>query len=216
MPKPIHTETKPSIDPSTLGLNVVMGYREQFPEVLNQNGYLGEGVEVGVQFGAFSHALLKVWKGRCLYSIDPWRFFPPEANYVDVANRNQAQQDEIFRKAQELLRPFGERSQILRHTSEEAAPKFRAHQLDFVYLDAQHHYEAIVQDIDLWWPKVRPGGILGGHDYLDGLLKIAGDFGVKSAVDDFARAQNLPVLNTSHVDSNGQTCCPSWFLIKPL
>jgi predicted O-methyltransferase YrrM len=75
-------------------------------------------------------------------------------------------------------------------TSEEAAEAFEARSLDFVYIDAQHHYEAVKRDIALWWPKVKPGGILAGHDYLDGTREQS-EFGVKSAVDEFVEEHDL-------------------------
>ncbi len=38
---------------------------------------------------------------------------------------------------------------------------------DFIYLDARHDYCAVAEDIKCYWPKVRPGGILAGHDFID-------------------------------------------------
>jgi hypothetical protein len=49
--------------------------------------------------------------------------------------------------------------------SHEAAPLFPDGSLDFVYLDGNHQYEGITQDLALWWPKVRAPGILAGHDW---------------------------------------------------
>ena len=83
--------------------------------------------------------------------------------------------------------------------------------LDFVYIDANHAYDWVVQDIELWYPKVKKGGILWGHDYLgmdwsnpptmengkdkhiwmkndnepNSEYKYAGIFGVNPAVDEF-------------------------------
>jgi hypothetical protein len=51
-------------------------------------------------------------------------------------------------------------------TSEEAAPKIPDGSLDFAYIDANHAYEYVKRDIELWWPKIRDGGMLAGHDYL--------------------------------------------------
>jgi predicted O-methyltransferase YrrM len=49
--------------------------------------------------------------------------------------------------------------------------------LDFVFIDANHTYEAVKRDIDAWLPKMKPGGIISGHDYT-----VWGDFGVIQAV----------------------------------
>jgi len=49
--------------------------------------------------------------------------------------------------------------------STEAATEYEDHSLDFVWIDGDHSYEAVVQDITAWLPKVKPGGWMGGHDY---------------------------------------------------
>jgi hypothetical protein len=46
-----------------------------------------------------------------------------------------------------------------------AAKLFPDNSVDFVYIDAEHSREALLRDLRLWWPKVKPGGIIGGHDY---------------------------------------------------
>jgi hypothetical protein len=49
--------------------------------------------------------------------------------------------------------------------SAEAATMFENGSLDFVYLDADHCFESVWQDLSVWYPKVRIGGILAGHDF---------------------------------------------------
>jgi hypothetical protein len=184
----------------------VLRVREEFPQWLNLLNLRAKGVEIGVQRGTFSTVLLSRWAGQHLTCIDPWRSFDP-ASYHDTANVEQARQDANFETTRQRISPFGERASQLRKTSAEAAADFAEASLDFAYIDAQHHYEAVVEDIALWWPKVRPGGILAGHDYLDGIVR-GTDFGVKRAVDEFAQAQGLPVIASLEMDY------PSWFIVK--
>ena len=49
--------------------------------------------------------------------------------------------------------------------SAEAAAMYKDGTLDFVYIDADHHYKNIVQDIKCWLPKVKQNGVIAGHDY---------------------------------------------------
>ena len=57
--------------------------------------------------------------------------------------------------------------------------------LDYVFLDAAHDYESIRDDIAAWWPKIKAGGWLAGHDYTDAE-------GVRRAVDEaFPHAEKL-------------------------
>jgi hypothetical protein len=186
----------------------VIKYRTDFGFFLNKNGILGCGVEVGVRDGGFSDHLLKTWQGGRLYSVDPWRYFP-NGEYVDIANVEQKEQERRYTQTQDLLRKYGTRSEILRKTSKEAVSMFDTEALDFVYIDAQHHYEAVREDLQIWWPKIRQGGILAGHDYIDG--EMAGSrFGVKQAVDEFTSNLNLDIM-ISH-----EQVFPSFFIQKDI
>lgn len=62
------------------------------------------------------------------------------------------------------LHRFGNRSTLWKMTSEEASMKHSG-KLDLVFVDAQHDYDEIVKDINVWRPKLRSGGIMAGHDY---------------------------------------------------
>lgn len=170
--------------------------RGELPLVLNARGLFGCGVEVGVKQGEFSEHLLRHWQGAHLISVDPWLEDAADA-YVDVANVPQALHESFFQETVARLAPFGARSSIWRLTSLEASERIPRHALDFVYLDARHDYDAVLADLSAWFERVRPGGILAGHDYLDGHFP-AGVFGVKSAVDAFFAERGLPVYATRH------------------
>jgi hypothetical protein len=154
---------------------------------------VGCGVEVGVKAGAFSELVLDVWKGRHLISVDPWA----EAvdRYVNMDNVSQAEHDALHAQTVGRLARFGERSSVWRMTGEQAARAIPHHTLDFVYLDARHDYASVCDDLATWFARVRPGGILAGHDYIDGVY-VNGEFGVRSAVDEFFAARSRPVWAT--------------------
>ncbi|MDA0682947.1 MAG: class I SAM-dependent methyltransferase [Bacteroidetes bacterium] len=180
--------------------------RRELPHLLNAYGLVGEAAEIGVQRGNYSVELLKRWKGLRLYSIDPWMEMGEE--YVDISNVSQGEQEQLYEETVDNLRLFGKRSEIIRQTSQQAVVHFEDEQLDFVYIDAQHHYEAVKEDISLWWPKVKKGGLLAGHDYLDGVPG-TGKYGVKTAVDEFVRREGLDLLVTE------EKLYRSWLIFKP-
>lgn len=68
---------------------------------------------------------------------------------------------------------------------------FADNSIDFLFIDAEHTYEGVSADIDLWLPKVREGGVIAGHDY---------DWdGVRKAVNEKFDHQSIVVHNTSWV-----------------
>jgi Methyltransferase domain len=193
---------------------VLISDRNLLGYALNKSGFVGKGCEIGVQEGKFSEILLETWQGKKLFSIDPWRHFAEE-EYLDIANREQAVQDKLCEATRQRLAPYGERSVILRKTSKEAAATFADGELDFAYIDAQHSYTAAREDMHLWFPKIKPGGLLIGHDYIPDGIYAFGEFGVKQAVDEFAAERNLQVFISGEVSPNPKiVACPSWFLIK--
>ena len=64
--------------------------------------------------------------------------------------------------------------------STEAISNVQDNSLDLVFIDANHDYLFVKQDIELWKKKVKQGGIIAGHDY-----NYPGITGVKKAVDEF-------------------------------
>jgi hypothetical protein len=168
--------------------------RDEIPAVLNRRGLTGHGAEIGVKLGRFSDLVLRSWKGEKLISIDPWSEAEPD-EYVDHANVAQDQHEEFYRRTNELLSKHGNRSEIWRATSVEAAQRIPDRSLDFVYIDARHDYDSVLEDLEAWFPKVRPGGLMAGHDYADGVFRQS-VFGVKSAVDQFFGARGIAVHAT--------------------
>jgi hypothetical protein len=172
----------------------VVASRHELPFLLNRRRLLGLGFELGVAEAAFSELLLDRWCGRLLVSVDPW-LQAPAAEYRDIYNVDQRRQDEFHVTARARLARFGRRSEIWRMTSSEAAARVLDASADFVYVDARHDFASVLEDLEHWYPKVRPGGILAGHDYLDGKFP-EGEFGVKSAVDSFFTARGHRVSHT--------------------
>lgn len=174
--------------------------RQELPILFNRRGLLGCGVEVGVQAGLFSETLLGRWHGKHLISVDPWR--AADADYHDSANVPQAKHDANYEETVQRLAPFGERSTIWRMYGDEAAERILHHSLDFVYLDARHDYASVMSDLAIWIDKIRPGGVICGHDYMDMVVSYGelgdnyGDYGVKGAVDAFFAERRRKVKAT--------------------
>jgi hypothetical protein len=185
--------------------------RDEIPVLLNARGLTGRGAEIGVRDGRFSAHLLGTWKGN-LVSIDPWLPDDPDA-YIDRSNVTEEEHERFYLETQARLAPYGERSEIWRMTSIDAAPLIPDGSLDFAYIDARHDYESVLEDLAAWYPKVKPGGILAGHDYADIDFK-ENVFGVKSAVDEFFEARGIPVHCTD--GPSAVELFPSWIVEIPV
>ena len=189
--------------------NMVVGERSELPMLLKRLGLDGMGVEIGVQEGIFSEKILQDSNLKILYSIDPW-LECNKGDYLDIANVSQEKQDRRYLNAISRLMKFKTRSMVMRTTSEEASKFFKYETLDFVYIDALHTYKGCKEDIEIWWPKLRRGGILAGHDYLNGRFPF-GIFGVKKAVDEFVKKYKLKLYVTEKSQDGG---LPTWYLMK--
>lgn len=182
--------------------------KKDFAKIINLYK-LKRGVEVGVAEGNFSNLLLAKSNLDILYSIDCWLKFPKEV-YQDKRNDSQFRINLRYFHTVLRLSKYKERSVIFRMKSEDAVKMFKDGELDFVYLDANHHYESIMKDLELWYPKVKKGGILAGHDYMDfdnGITKVE----VKRAVDKFVELNGIRTYQLQ------KTCVdkyPSWWISK--
>ncbi len=80
---------------------------------------------------------------------------------------------------------FGERVYFIQDLSWNAAERFSYKSVDLLIVDACHDYDCIVRDIQAWWGRIKVGGIVFFHDYLetDGSLSS----GVYSAVEKFRK-----------------------------
>lgn len=126
-------------------------------------------VEVGVWRGDLSARLLSALSRLRLVLVDPWlagaQNAPWQASGALLADCPPAEIDAVYHAAMARLAPHADRVRILRLPSLDAAAEIADGSCDAVFLDAIHSREAVSADIRAWWPKVRAGGWIGGHDY---------------------------------------------------
>ena len=121
------------------------------------------GAEIGVLHGRLSGPLMK-FTDCTLHMVDPWKASSYGPHSKDkLRKETQEYFDEARKTASKVAMQY---KGIIHHkTSEEAAPSFEDNSLDFIFIDANHDYQAVLRDIELWYPKVRPSGLVAGHDY---------------------------------------------------
>jgi len=145
-------------------------------------------VEIGVNDGKNAERMLTHLLIEHLYCIDPYM---PYAEYHETRDYNK-----FYTEAYNRLAPFNNKTFVVKK-SEDAINDI-PNNIDAIYIDGNHDYGYVLNDIEMYYTKVRPGGIIGGHDiYLNS---------VKNAVADFATTNGLIWYYKS----------PDWWIIKPV
>ena len=142
--------------------------------------------EIGVAHGSFANFIEGILRPKRLVGIDPYIVYNDRHSY-DYFFKTQENLDALYNKVAVDYRERAYR-ELYRETSEEAVSRFEDESFDIVYIDGHHDYEYVKQDCELWWPKVKRGGMMIGDDYIP---KGDVDFGVIPAVDDFANEMQL-------------------------
>jgi len=153
--------------------------RRQLSDFFKEMGFK-VGAEIGVYKGDFSRWLCK--GGLKLYSIDPWLSYD---GYVYDKVHRQARQEVLYQSAKDRLAPYPNCT-IIRKKSMDALEDFEDESLDFVYIDGNHFFEYVANDIAGWSKKVRKGGIISGHDYA-----VTKNLDVKFVVDAYTKAKGI-------------------------
>jgi hypothetical protein len=125
------------------------------------------GAELGVASGRFSLFLCNIMKDMHMTAVDLWA---PQPGHDAVAGGETYagwKHEKAYETLREIARTqyYAGRLDLLRMRTDDAAREIPDASLDFVFVDADHSYEGCKADIVNWAPKVRPGGIVSGHDY---------------------------------------------------
>jgi SAM-dependent methyltransferase len=115
------------------------------------------GAEIGVQQGEYTEVLCKA--GLKVYGVDPWQRYSGYREHV-----SQAKLDRFYKEAKARLAPYD--CELIQEYSRDAVLRFENRSLDFVFIDGNHDFQNVTNDIAEWSRKVREGGIVSGHDYI--------------------------------------------------
>lgn len=164
--------------------------------------------EIGVAEGCFSEVILEVARPKRLWLIDSWREQAVEVCGHDPSNVSQECHDAKYQQVRSRL---GNRPEvrILMAFSVPAAARFCDGYFDWIHLDPNHL--ELRKDLEAWWPKVKPGGWVTGHDYT-----VAGDFcTVKTELDQFVRERGLELFVTRGDSDIYEKNYPTWAFRRP-
>lgn len=167
--------------------------RDRIPILFANLGF-NKGAEIGVRRGKFSRQFCEANRNLHLFCIDPWMAY--HVRY------DQDKQDAIYRECVNNL--TGLNVTFIRKTSMDAVKDIVPDSLDFAYIDGDHSFDFIMEDIICWSKCVRPGGIVACHDYHHGH-----NVEVVFAVDAYTRAHHI---DPWYVTKESQ---PTAYWVKP-
>jgi predicted O-methyltransferase YrrM len=196
-----------------------MRTRNELPVLLNMLNYKTM-IEIGVQKGFYAMNVLSQWQNFDHYwGIDLWQ---QQNNYLDSTNVNDTEQLSLYNYTYKTLTDrFGkDRITLLRNYSTHALTYFKNESTDFIYVDARHDYCGCYEDINNYYPILRCGGLMAGHDFQFDSHPENHDWGVcangsriegsvKRAVMHFARENSI-----DRVYRTGEKFFPSWYFFK--
>jgi hypothetical protein len=170
-----------------------------FARVIREKN-LDAGVAVGVAFGGQAEVILEQTSAGELLGVDAYETTPAAAASTPTAaaaaaaaaassalNLTAAEFENVFWYVIGRLSRFGQRYNHVRGNSAQAAQLLNV-ELDFALLDGDRSHAGVFQDLNLWFPKLRHGGVIGGHGY-----GAPSSTGVKAAVDGFFASRGLTV-----------------------
>lgn len=173
------------------------------------------GAEVGIEKGKNAVTMFDNIPGLKLFGIDPF-VQHPNCSYEAAAqtrNWNQRYLDRVKAQAEDRMK--GRNATIIAKFSDEAVKDFADNSLDFVYIDADHSYDFVMQDVILWGRKIRKGGIISGHDYYYNNEKPGRRAKVTQAINDYTKVHGIKffITDEDHYVMKGDVY-PSWLWVK--
>lgn len=184
--------------------------REGLAELFGELGF-GVGAEIGVRDGGYSLTLMQSVPNLILYGVDPYE---PHQGYRDHVRKSTFESFE--KEAHDKLDSYRD-YEFVRDYSSNALDQFTDSSLDFVYIDGDHSFYEATHDIEKWYKKIRPGGIISGDDY----FKHKGDarIHVYQVVNGYTDAWNIRpwfvVGAQAKVPGEKRDNGRSWFWVKP-
>ena len=167
--------------------------RDDLPEFFKELGF-NFGVEVGTFKGVYAETLAK--SGLHIYTVDPWLAYE-DYPYYNFRFQHQSELDAQYEESKARLAPYSNCT-IIKKTSMEAIKDFADNSIDFVYIDGNHSFKYVAEDICEWIKKVKVGGFVCGRDYIYANPK---NFHVRYVVDAYVAAhaiKNLWILGRKH------------------
>lgn len=116
-----------------------------------------------LEIGCYAGESTEVWCKRFnnVIAIDPW-LSGKGYDSNDIASKNMS--NGIEKQFDNRMKSYKNIIKI-KNFSYNVCNSIEDNSLDFVYIDGEHTYDGVMRDIELFLPKIKTGGYIGGHDY---------------------------------------------------
>lgn len=134
--------------------------RDDLPQFFANRGYK-VGVEVGVCAGEYTQKLCQA--GLEVFGVDPWTSYNGYKDHYVKHRDYMRGLESLYQEARDRTKEYN--CTLVRKKSLEAVDDFEDESIDFVYIDGNHSFRYIAEDLFEWSKKVKKGGVISGHDY---------------------------------------------------
>lgn len=197
--------------PDTRGIFDIPGMTREDLAFLFAKLRFYRGVEIGTERGHYARTLCQSNPDLFLCCVDPWKAYSGYREHV-----SQEKLDGFYEETKQRLEPH--QCQLIREFSSDALKFFANKSLDFVYIDGNHDYQYVVNDICNWMPKIKSGGIMSGHDYIkrkDAKYKMGVVQAVQGYIDSYHIGQLFIVGSKEKKPDEPRDDTRSWFFVVP-
>lgn len=156
-------------------------YKELYDEVVDKSPFNATFVEVGSWLGkSTNHLASKIKESKKnikFTTVDTFKGTDDEELHQNIVGNYNG---DIFYEFIDntVLSNNYNNFEIIKDSSKNASTQFANGSIDFIMIDAGHSYDALIEDLKVWYNKVKPGGIVSGDDYgvFEGVTRAANEY----------------------------------------
>lgn len=196
---------------------LIFASRRQMNSALPNHGVVAE---IGVREGGNARSILDHAKPERLHLIDPWHHHADDQDYAadTHGNAKQSEQNARYDEVRAKFHDSIECGQTVLHRafSHDAARDFPDGYFDWIFIDAMHHFQAVLSDLAAFSPKMKSDGLIVGHDFAEHKASAGMNFGVIGAVTAFCHRTSWSIAAIVHDPGRVDAFYyPSYVLARP-
>ena len=132
-------------------------YKEMVRKYSNNAKFIEVGAWKGKSAAYMAVEIANSDKDIIFYVVDTWE--------GSIEHKEKPEFSQLYAIFLDNMKPVEKYYISMKMTSLEASSKFDDNSIDFIFIDASHEYTDVINDLKAWYPKLKSGGILAGHDY---------------------------------------------------